>query len=46
MKTNERGNPATKNTVPSKALIQILCRDQKQEFSASKPALQDMLKEL
>ena len=36
-------NPATKDTVPSKALIQILWRDQKQKFRTTKPALQEML---
>ena len=45
--------PTTKNTLPSKALIQIQWRDQKftdkqklREFITTKPDLQQMLKEL
>ena len=49
----KKEEPTTKNTLPSKTLIQIWWRNQRfphkkklREFSTTKPALQQMLKEL
>ena len=53
MKIKEKKKPPTKNTLPSKALIQIWRRNQKifrkqklRKLSTIEPALQQILKEL